>query len=148
MTIYGYGSDNNSFQCPKGLALDPQGNIYVAAYGSNCIKVFTKEGVYVRMYGSDAKGPTEIAVDNEGYSFVSERDGNCLSVFDPEGNKIHSLQNLYEPSGIALYRTFEQAYGYHNGKWLGDKKKFYKYIAAVANSKADVVYMYKTSIMY
>ena len=59
------------FSFHEGLALDPLGNIHVAAYGSNTIKVFTKEGVYVRMYG-DPNGPSGIAIDDEGYSLVSE----------------------------------------------------------------------------
>eukprot|EP00731_Ephydatia_muelleri_P008461 Em0004g799a len=83
------GSGTHTFQNSCGLALDPQGNIHVAAYHSNTIKVFTKEGVYVRMYG-DPNGPTGLAIDDEGYSLVSEYDGNCLSIYDPEGNKIHT----------------------------------------------------------
>ena len=47
LTIDGKGSANHSFQSPYDLALDPQGNIHVEAFGSNTIKVFTKEGVYV-----------------------------------------------------------------------------------------------------
>ena len=45
LTIDGKGSGNHCFQYPRGLALDPQGNIHVS---STDIKVFTKEGVYVR----------------------------------------------------------------------------------------------------
>eukprot|EP00731_Ephydatia_muelleri_P038519 Em0789g1a len=84
-------SDNcdHSFQSPWGLALDPQGNIHVAAGGSNPIKVFTKEGVYVRMYGGP-NHPSGIAIDGEGYSLVSEYWGNCLSIYDPEGKKIRT----------------------------------------------------------
>ena len=81
-----------------GLALDPHGNIHVAAYGSNTIKVFTKEGVYVRMLN----GPSGIAIDGEGYSLVSEYSGNCLSIYDPEGNKIHTVGRLKNPCGNAL----------------------------------------------
>eukprot|EP00731_Ephydatia_muelleri_P008550 Em0004g888a len=66
---YGKGSGNHRFQSPWGLALDPQGNIHVAAQGSNSIKVFSKEGVYVRMYG-DPNCPIGIAIDDEGYSLV------------------------------------------------------------------------------
>ena len=89
------------FKDPWGLALDPQGNIHVAAFGSDTIKVFTQEGTYVRSYG-DVKGPTGIAIDEEGYSLVCEHSGNCLSIFDPQGNKIHTVGNLNTPSGIAL----------------------------------------------
>ena len=63
--------------------------------------MFTKEGVYVRMYG-DPNRPIGIAIDDEGYSLVSEWDGNCLSIYDPDGNKIHTVENLNNPYGTAL----------------------------------------------
>ena len=101
LTIDGKVSGNQSFQSPWGLALDPQENIHVAAYHSNTIKVFTKKGVYVRMYGNPNR-PSGITIDDEGYSFVSEYGGHCLSIYDPEGNKIHTVGNLKYPCGTAL----------------------------------------------
>ena len=101
LTIDGTGSGGNFFKSPWGLALDPQGNIHVAASGSNTIKVFTPEGSYVRSYG-DVKKPLGVAVDEEGYSFVSENDGGCFSIFDPKGQKIHKVGNLTKPRGVAL----------------------------------------------
>ena len=43
-----------------------------------------------------------MAIDEEGYSLVCEYRGNCVSIFDPQGNKIHTVDNLSEPCGIAL----------------------------------------------
>ena len=101
LTIDGNVSGAQGFKNPYGLALDLQGNIHVAAWGSNTSKVFTPEGTYVRSYG-DVKGPSEIAMNEEGYSLVCESSGNCLSIFDPQGNKIHTVGNLTYPRGIAL----------------------------------------------
>ena len=101
MTINGNVSGAQGFKYPRGLALDPQGNIHVAAWGSNTIKVFTPEGTYVRSYGV-LTGPSGIAIDEEGYSLVCENSGNCLSIFDPQGNKIHTVGNLTNPSGVTL----------------------------------------------
>ena len=101
-TIDGDIAGNNRFLCPRGLALDPQENIHVAAYDSNTIKVFSREGVYIRTYGNPEK-PSGIAIGGDGYSFVSESDSSCASIFDPEGNKIHTVGNLNQPSGIALH---------------------------------------------
>ena len=92
-------SGSHGFQHPYGLALDPQGNIHVAASSSNCIKVFTPEGTYVRSYG-DVKGPSGIVIDEEGYSLVNEFSGNCLSIFDPQGNKMHTVGDLNGPRGV------------------------------------------------
>ena len=93
--------NDHPFKTPYGLAFDPQGNIHVAAHGSNCIKVFTPEGTYVRSYG-DVKRPSEIVIDEEGYSLVNEFGGNCLSIFDPQGNKVHTVGNLNAPRGVLL----------------------------------------------
>ena len=101
LTINGSVTGSHGFQHPYGLALDHVGNIHVAAYGSNCIKVFTPEGTYVRSYGA-VKGPSEIAIDEEGYSFVNEMKGMCLSIFNPQGNKIHTVGNLNQPRGVML----------------------------------------------
>ena len=101
LTIDGKGTGNNSFRYPVGLALDPQGNIHVAVDDS--IKVFTKEGVYIRTYGYDPEAPSPrgiAIIDDEGNTLVS--DGGCLSVFDHHGNKIHEVGNLKDAYGIAL----------------------------------------------
>ena len=101
LTINGNVTGNHGFPFPYGLALDPQGNIHVAAWASDAIKVFTPEGTYVRSYG-DAKPLSGIVIDEEGYSLVNERDGNCLSIFDPQGNKVHTVGNLKKPRGVIL----------------------------------------------
>ena len=101
LTIIGNVTGSHAFLEPRGLALDPQGNIHLAACGSNSIKVFTPDGTYVRSYG-DAKFPTGIVIDEEGFSLVNERAGYCLSIFDPRGKKIHTVGNLNNPDGFML----------------------------------------------
>ena len=96
LTIDGNVSGAQCFKGPYGLALDPQGNIHVAAWVSNTIEVFTPEGIYVRSYG-DVKGPSELSIDEDGYSLVCEFYGNCLSIVDPQGNKTHTVGNLNMP---------------------------------------------------
>ena len=88
LTIDGNGTGNNSFMYPQGLALDPQGNIHVA---ERSIKVFTKEGVYVRTYGDPLASPCQIAIDDEGNALVSDRFRSLLSIFYHNGNKIHEV---------------------------------------------------------
>ena len=104
LTINGNVTGSHGFQYPANLALDPQGNIHVAAWGSDTIKVFTPEGTYVRSYG-DVKEPYGIVIDEEGYSLVTdatESAGNCLSIFDPQGNKIHTVGSLDHSRGVML----------------------------------------------
>ena len=123
LTIDGDVIGNQCLLNPWGLALDPQGNIHVAATGSNTIKVFTHEGVYVRNYG-DVKGPYGIAIDGEGYSLVCENGMNCLSIFDPDGKKIHTVKGLNGLRGVVLNST--------------DGSVF------IANHDADIIMKYST----
>ena len=109
LTIDGNCTGNNAFQNPWGLALDPQGNIHVSAYGSDTVKVFTSGGVYIKMYGA-LKGPSGLAIDDEGYSIVSEGKGNSLSIFDPQGNKCHTVNNLSNPFCVFLDHTNSSLY--------------------------------------
>ena len=81
--------------------MNPQGNIHIAAHGSDSIKVFTPDGTYVRSYG-DVKFPTGIVIYEEGYSLDDEWTGHCLSIFDSEGNKIHTVGILNNPDGVLL----------------------------------------------
>ena len=85
---------------PHGVALDPQGNIHVAA--QKAIKVFNQDGFFISKYGDDLKGPVGIVIDGGGYCIVSESEGNCLSIFNPQRVKIHTVGILFKPYGLAL----------------------------------------------
>ena len=52
------------------------------------IKVFTKEGVYVRTYGGPTPGRKGIASDDEGNTLVIY--GQSISIYDSYGNKIYT----------------------------------------------------------
>ena len=124
LTINGNVSGAQGFKSPWGLALDPQGNIHVAARDPDTIKVFTPEGTYVRSYG-DVNDPAGIAIDEEGYSLVCERSGKCLSIFDPEGNKIHTVGNLTNPYGVALDPISGSLYVANSGAKTVSKHSLY-----------------------
>ena len=99
LTIDGKDTGNSSLMYPVGLALDPQENIHVAAV--DFIKVFSKEGVYVRRYGDPgAARPWYIAIDDEGNALVIG--GGCLSIVDHHGNKIQQVESYKDPWSIAL----------------------------------------------
>ena len=136
-TIHGDVAGISHFVCPRGLALDPQGNIHVAACDSNTIKVFSREGVFVRTYG-DPKKPSGIAIGGDGYSFVSESDGSCVSIFDPEGNEIHTVGNLNQPSGIALFFK-----GIGNESDSRSSLFGVTFTMYIADSKADTICTYE-----
>ena len=98
LTIDGNQSGDHGYKYPCSLALDPEDNIHVAAFGSDTVKVFTPGGTLLRVYGP-VEGPRGIAIDDDGYSLVCDQ---YLTIFDPQGHKIHTVENLNQPSGITI----------------------------------------------
>lgn len=127
----GQALKDSSFYSPYGVALDPNGNIHVAANNSSSVKVFTLAGDFVRMYGI-LSGPTGIAIDSAGFSFVCQSStsspsssasspsfsstshsspsptwigngpGSALVVFDPKGNQIKVLHGVQGAYGVTV----------------------------------------------
>jgi len=103
---------------PTGIALDQQGNVYVADTGNNRIQVFTNNGTYIREWGGfygDREGqmrsPTGIALDQQGNVYVADTGNNRIRVFSSNGILIRewggrygdtSADEMRLPEGIAL----------------------------------------------
>src|SRR5687767_2981164 len=65
-----YGPREGEMRSPSGIALDQEGNVYVADTGNNRIQVFSSNGTYIRewggIYGEREMFPEGIALDQEG----------------------------------------------------------------------------------
>lgn len=85
------GSGPGQFSSPRGLALDEEGNLYVADTGNRRVQVFDPQGAYL-MSIADARfeGPRYVEVDDFGRIYVSDA-SDRVHLFDGRGEPLQSF---------------------------------------------------------
>jgi DNA-binding beta-propeller fold protein YncE len=103
------GMNSDLFEGPTDVAFDAQGNIFVAdGLGNARIAKFTKDGVFIKSWGSRGKGDGQFAtahsiqVDANGYVYVADRGNGRIQVFDNDGNYKRSITGIGEPESLCI----------------------------------------------
>ena len=107
-----------TFNEPWGIAIGPDGSVYVADTWNYRIQKFTADGKFITMWGyfgqaSDSPqafyGPRGVAVDAQGHVYVADTGNKRIVVFGPNGDYITQfgtpglgLGELDEPVAVAL----------------------------------------------
>ena len=108
-----------TFYEPWGVAVGPDGSVYVADTWNNRIQKFTADGKFVSMWGYFGQaekpeafwGPRGLAFDSQGRLYVTDTGNKRVVVFDANGNAITQFGSggadpgqFDEPVGIAIDR--------------------------------------------
>ncbi|MFL5900580.1 MAG: DUF6531 domain-containing protein [Solirubrobacterales bacterium] len=109
------GSGDGQFAEPTGIAIDTEGNIWVADTGNHRVQEFSPEGKYLAKFGKEGEedgqlqSPTDLAFAPDGRIWVIDRAGDRAQAFGPEGEylaKFGAAGNddgqLSQPNGISV----------------------------------------------
>jgi predicted membrane-bound mannosyltransferase/DNA-binding beta-propeller fold protein YncE len=123
LQVWGSGADvskgnapGGTFNEPWGIAVAPDGSVYVADTWNYRIQKFTSDGKFIMMWGSGPAigqdqfyGPRGLAVDNLGRVFVADTGNKRIVFYDSQGNYLGEfgtpglqLGELDEPVDIAV----------------------------------------------
>jgi DNA-binding beta-propeller fold protein YncE len=85
------------FSKPTGLAVDKEGNVYVADTMNDRIEIFDADGNLIRTFGKNGDGPgyfarpKGVAIDGDGHVWVADGVQDRVQVFTSEGQLLISI---------------------------------------------------------
>jgi sugar lactone lactonase YvrE len=89
--VTAWGTGNGVFVNPDGVAVDGNGNVFVADSGNDRIQKLDKSSTFLTTWGSTGSGtggfrnPLGVAVDRSGNVFVADSGNNRIQKFDNNG---------------------------------------------------------------
>jgi ABC-type Fe3+-citrate transport system substrate-binding protein len=95
----------NPLSGPRGLALDSQGNLYVANQSGNRVLVFSPTYATIKTITAGVSTPTGVAVDGKGNIYVANEGNNTVTQYSAAGvqNKRGTISNgVQTPESIAI----------------------------------------------
>jgi sugar lactone lactonase YvrE len=121
------GTGNGQFTRPGSMAIDAQGNLWVADANDNRIEEFSAQGVYLRQFGTKGPGngqlnhPTAIAVAANGNLWVTDSFNQRVEEFTPAGAYVAKFGSPGPGNGqFAGTGPEALAIDYHGNIWVAD----------------------------
>jgi DNA-binding beta-propeller fold protein YncE len=100
-----------TFSEPWGIAVGPDGMVYVSDTWNHRVQKFTPDGEFIQSWGYFGQaqdllalwGPRGIAVDDQGRVFLADTGNKRVVVFDSEGEPLSVIDLRFnEPVGVAI----------------------------------------------
>jgi len=99
------GLVRNVLNNPQGVAVDGQGNVYIADTGNNAIEEWNPSTrQLITLVSSGLNGPTGVAVDSLGNVYIADSQNNAIKAWMVSDQQVISLVStgLNTPIGVAV----------------------------------------------
>jgi sugar lactone lactonase YvrE len=102
------GTNPGEFDYPIGVAVDSDGNVFVADTYNHRIQEFDNNGNYLAQFGTYGSNPGQfnypegLALDGNGHLFVAEWGNNRVQKLDTSGNSLAQYGPFNHPEGVAV----------------------------------------------
>ena len=98
------GSGREEFDCPRDVAFDTTGNMYVV--DNDAVQVMDSSGQFIRMFGQEGKGrlshPTALHIADK-YVYISDRSSDRIAVYLTSGQYVTSFGRYGKGEGEFSY---------------------------------------------
>ncbi len=100
------GNANGQFGYPRGVAVDPSGNVYVTDLMHGYVQKFNSKGEYlskITIAGSSAIGYMQgLAVDSKGNLWISDNEDHSVTKYSSKGEWLMEIESAYPTADIAV----------------------------------------------
>jgi hypothetical protein len=118
------------FAQPQGIAVAPDGTVYVTDSASNRIDVLNRHGNIIRSWGKKGSAPGEfvtppaLALDRQGNVYIVDTYNSRVQKFSPRGKVLAAwkLSSLAFPQGVALDRQGDLSGRSLYRRWSGQSR--------------------------
>ncbi|MBI3399250.1 MAG: 6-bladed beta-propeller, partial [Deltaproteobacteria bacterium] len=103
------GAANGQFYEPAGIAVAPDGKIYIVDSENNRVQVFNNDGQFIKIFGTKGRGdgqfrmPFGIAIDADSRLFVTDSKNGRIQVFDKDSSFLYSFGREGSQDGELSY---------------------------------------------
>lgn len=110
-----FGTGNSRVISPIGLAVGPDGNVYVSDNSRAVVQIYTSADKHVRIIGHDPipipyggtivgplSAPQCVAVSADGLVFVADSCPHCVKVSSSTGTLLYQLDGTHSLYGVAV----------------------------------------------